>query len=57
MVFTECGLPQAHIQPHDVTLDRAGNVWSSDFGQMFLGRWSAETSKVTKYPIPVSKPG
>jgi len=31
------------IQPHDVVLDRAGNVWYSDFGQMFLGKMDPKT--------------
>ena len=56
-IFTEYDLPQAHIQPHDVVLDSKGNVWYSDFGQMFLGKMDAATGKVTQYPIPVSKPG
>ena len=38
-------------------LDRAGNVWYSDFGQMFLGKMDPKTGKVTQYPIPVVKPG
>jgi len=42
------------IQPHDVMLDRAGNVWYSDFGQMFLGKMDPKTGKVTQYSIPGS---
>ncbi|MEA2991063.1 MAG: hypothetical protein QOG83_3774 [Alphaproteobacteria bacterium] len=57
VVITEYDLPQPHIQPHDVMLDRAGNVWYSDFGQMFLGKMDAKTGNVTQYPIPVVKPG
>jgi streptogramin lyase len=34
-------------------LDRAGNVWYSDFGQMFLGKMDPKTGQVTQYPIPV----
>jgi virginiamycin B lyase len=40
-----------------VVLDRAGNVWYSDFGQMFVGKMDPKTGKVTQYPIPVVKPG
>jgi len=57
VIITEYDLPNALIQPHDVMLDRAGNVWYSDFGQMFLGRMDPKTGKVTQYPIPVVKPG
>src|SRR5438128_9489053 len=55
VIITEYDLPNSLIQPHDVMLDRAGNVWYSDFGQMFLGKMDAKTGKVTQYPIPVVK--
>jgi len=57
VIITEYDLPNPLIQPHDVMLDRAGNVWYSDFGQMFLGMMDPKTGKVTQYPIPVVKPG
>jgi len=57
VIFTEYDLPEAHIQPHDVVMDSKGNVWYSDFGQMFLGKMDPKTGKVTQYPIPVTKPG
>lgn len=56
VIFTEYDLPQAHIQPHDVVMDGKGNVWYSDFGQMFLGKMDPKTGKVTQYPIPATKP-
>ena len=57
VIITEYDLPNPLIQPHDVVLDRDGNVWYSDFGQMFLGKMDPKTGKVTQYPIPVVKPG
>lgn len=57
VIFTEYDLPNPLIQPHDVVLDRAGSVWYSDFGQMFLGKMDPGTGKVTQYAIPVVKPG
>jgi streptogramin lyase len=57
VVITEYDLPDRRIQPHDVLLDREGNAWYSDFGQMFIGKMDAKTGKVTQYPIPVVKPG
>jgi len=53
----EYDLPNPLIQPHDVVLDREGNAWYSDFGQMFPGKLDPKTGKVTQYPIPVVKPG
>ena len=57
VIITEYDLPNPLIEPHDVVLDREGNVWYSDFGQMFLGKMDPNTGKVTQYPIPVVKPG
>ena len=57
VIITEYDLPNPLIQPHDVVLDRQGNVWYSDFGQMFIGKMDPKTGKVTQYPIPVVKPG
>jgi streptogramin lyase len=57
VIITEYDLPNPLIQPHDVVLDREGQVWYSDFGQMFLGKMDPKTGQVTQYPIPVVKPG
>src|SRR5437870_3924281 len=57
VIITEYDLPNSLIQPHDVMLDQKGNVWYSDFGQMFLGKMDPKTGKVTQYPIPVMKAG
>jgi virginiamycin B lyase len=57
VIITEYDLPNSLIQPHDVMLDKAGNVWYSDFGQMFLGKMDQKTGQVTQYPIPVVKTG
>jgi streptogramin lyase len=57
VIITEYDLPDRKIQPHDVMLDKEGNAWYSDFGQMFLGKMDTKTGKVTQYPIPIVKPG
>ena len=57
VIITEYDLPNPLIQPHDVVLDREGNVWYSDFGQMFIGKMDSKTGKVKQYPIPIVKPG
>jgi virginiamycin B lyase len=57
VVITEYDLPDSLTQPHDVVLDHEGNVWFSDFGQMYLGKLDAATGKVTRYPVPENKKG
>jgi virginiamycin B lyase len=57
VIITEYDLPSRLIEPHDVVLDRDGNVWYSDFGQMFLGEMDPKTGAVKQFPIPVTKPG
>lgn len=57
VIITEYDLPNKLIEPHDVVLDPEGNVWYSDFGEMFLGELDPKTGKVTQYPIPIEKPG
>src|SRR3989475_4818146 len=51
VIITEYDLPHPLIQPHDVVLDREGNAWYSDFGQMFLGKMDPNTGKVTQDAI------
>jgi virginiamycin B lyase len=57
VIITEYDMPNRLIEPHDVMLDHEGNVWYSDFGQMFIGEMDPKTGQVTQYPIPVTKPG
>jgi virginiamycin B lyase len=57
VIITEYDMPDKKIEPHDVVLDHEGNVWYSDFGQMFIGEMDPKTGKVTQYAIPVVKPG
>jgi streptogramin lyase len=57
VIITEYDMPNKLIEPHDVVLDHEGNVWYSDFGQMFIGEMDPKTGHVTQYPIPVVKPG
>jgi streptogramin lyase len=56
-VVTEYDLPRQTIEPHDVIVDREGQVWYSDFGALFIGRLDPKTGKVTEYPIPKIKEG
>ncbi|HLH89963.1 MAG TPA: carboxypeptidase regulatory-like domain-containing protein [Xanthobacteraceae bacterium] len=57
VIVTEYDLPRKQIQPHDVILDAQGQVWFTEFGEQFLGRFDPRTLRVTEYPLPVIKPG
>ncbi len=56
-IVTEYSLPRPTIQPHDVVLDKDGNVWYSDFGELFISKFDPKTLKLTEYPIKQFKPG
>ena len=43
-------------EPHDILVDKEGNVWYSDFGEMFIGKFNPKTLKLTQYPIKKFKP-
>ena len=32
-------------------VDKEGNVWYSDFGEMFIGKFNPKTLKLVEYPI------
>ena len=57
VIITEYDMPERHIQPHDVILDKDGNAWYSDFGQLVLGHLDTRTGKVTQHATPELKPG
>lgn len=57
VVVTEYGLPRPTIEPHDVVVDAKGQVWYSDFGEMYFGSVDPKTGKVTEYPVPLLKKG
>ena len=51
VIVTEYSLPGPTIEPHDVVRDKDGNVWYSDFGQSYLGKFDPKTLKLTQYPL------
>jgi virginiamycin B lyase len=55
-IITTYDLPDG-AAPHDTLLDKAGNVWFSDFQHHFISKLDPETGRVTRYPVPISKPG
>ena len=55
-IITTYDLPEL-AAPHDTLLDKAGNVWFSDFQHHVISKLDPKTGKVTRYPVPISKPG
>jgi virginiamycin B lyase len=55
-IITTYDLPES-AAPHDTLLDKAGNVWFSDFQHHVISKLDPKTGKVTRYPVPISKPG
>jgi len=55
-IITTYDLPD-EAAPHDTLLDKEGNVWFTDFQHQFISKLDPKTGKVTRYPVPVSKPG
>jgi streptogramin lyase len=55
-IVTTYDLPDS-AAPHDTLLDKAGNVWFSDFQHHVISKLDPKTGKVTRYPVPLSKPG
>jgi streptogramin lyase len=56
VIITEYDLPRREAQPHDVIVDQDGQVWYSDFSNMYAGVLDPKTGKATDIPIPVLKP-
>jgi streptogramin lyase len=56
-IVTEYDMKRPTTQPHDVLLDKNGNVWYSDFGELFISKFDPKTLKLTEYPTKEFKPG
>ena len=50
-IVTEYDMPTAPTEPHDVLVDEDGNVWYSDFGEIFISQFDPKTLKLTEYPV------
>jgi len=51
VIVTEYDMVRPTTEPHDVLVDKEGNVWYTDFGEMFIGKFDPKTLKLTEYPI------
>jgi virginiamycin B lyase len=56
-IVTEYDMKRPTTQPHDVLLDQEGNVWYSDFGELFISKFDPKTLKLTEYQTKEFKPG
>ena len=57
VIVTEYDMKRPTTQPHDVLLDKDGNVWYSDFGELFISKFDPKTLTLTEYPTKEFKPG
>jgi virginiamycin B lyase len=56
VVITEYDLPRKGALPHDVIVDKEGQVWYSDFGAQFVGVMDPKTGTTKDIAIPVVRP-
>jgi virginiamycin B lyase len=56
VIYTEYGLPRPLLQPHDVIVTKAGQVWYSSFGEQIIGRMDQMTGAVKEFEVEISKP-
>ena len=56
MITTAYDMGRQTTEPHDVQVDKDGNVWYTDFGEMFISKFDPKTLKLTEYPIKRFKP-
>ena len=56
-IVTEYDMKRPTTQPHDVLLDKDGDVWYSDFGELFISKFDPKTLKLTEYPTKEFKLG
>jgi streptogramin lyase len=51
VIVTQYDMVRPTTEPHDVLVDKEGNVWYTDFGEMFIGKFNPKTLKLVEYPI------
>jgi streptogramin lyase len=55
-IVTEYDMVRPTTEPHDILVDKDGNVWYTDFGEMFIGKFNPKTLKLVEYPVKKFKP-
>jgi streptogramin lyase len=56
VITTRYDMGRQTTEPHDVQVDKEGNVWYTDFGEMFISKFDPKALKLTEYPIKKFKP-
>src|SRR6516164_601163 len=56
VLITEYDLPRKGALPHDVIVDKDGQVWYSDFGAQFVGVMDPKSGTTKDIAIPVVRP-
>jgi len=56
-IVTEYDIVRPTTEPHDILVDKDGNVWYTDFGEMFIGKSIRRRSSSPNYPIKNSRTG
>jgi virginiamycin B lyase len=56
VLITEYDLPRKGALPHDVIVDKDGQVWYSDFGAQFVGVMDPKNGTTKDIAIPVVRP-
>ena len=55
-IVTEYDMGRNTTEPHDVQVDKDGNIWYIGFRRMFISKFDPKTLKLTEYPIKTFKP-
>jgi len=50
-IVTTYDMGRPTIEPHDVIVAPDGNVWYTDFGELFISKFDPRTLKLTEYPV------
>ncbi len=55
-IVTAYDMGRNTTEPHDVQVGNDGNIWYTDFGELFISKFDPKTLKLTEYPIKKFKP-
>jgi virginiamycin B lyase len=56
VIITEYDMLRPTTEPHDIVV-KDGEVWYTDFGENYIGRFDPKTLKITEYPTKEHKSG
>jgi len=56
VIITEYDMMRPTTEPHDIIV-KDGEIWYTDFGENYIGRFNPKTLKITEYPTKEHKAG